>query len=785
MGEIFLARMRGAAGFEKRVIIKTILPHLAEEEEFVEKFLDEGRIVVQLTHGNIVPVFDMGEENGEFFIAMEYIPGRDLRDLIKHKQVSQETIDLPIALHIIAEVCKGLGYAHRKTDEAGQHLELVHRDVSPSNVLISSEGEVKLIDFGIASATTRLSRTVSGRIQGKFSYMSPEQASGKLVDARSDIFSTGVMLYEMLTGIRPFDGCTDLETIDFVRRCEFDPPSTLQPHIPPEVDAIIERALCKDLEDRYQSIDTMQSDILGYLYREGCAPTSIQVVDYLRNTFSDQIERSELRLGTPSTSSLHQSGPKRLDDILEAELLRLSDPNKKADPFTQTDISLKRQAPQHTATLVTDNAPPTPRVIDEPARIVTPTPTKSSTQDVEKEHISTEDPSTQSEGNPGEEIEQPVVNELVTEDETPLPTRDEEAPTQSQLNPRVPVILSILLFATLIAGLFIWNKSKNTPGKLKITTSPEGAQLLLDGAPVHNAKTPLQVDISPGWHEVELQHQGFEPYKMRLNIRASEELYLENGEIKLQPVENTSEKQHNRAISIQTNPPGALILVDGKELGPAPQNVQLSREQPVIVYAQKQGCEDADITLSHNYVGNSYTISMLCQTKQPTLVADVDKPSPSPKPQILNRPTKIPVTLRVEPRDAIITVNGSSASGIYTNKIDGNKRLNIKAFKKGFKPFQTSTLASKLRNGTMSITLEPDESKCINLRLMEIQMADDVLVDGKSIGPVKSSRRGIQVGPGKHSIKAINKIAQREDSTTIIIPDNATSCVNAVLFPLK
>src|SRR5690554_2784135 len=178
MGEIFVAKSRGAGGFEKTVIIKTILPHLADEQEFVTKFLDEGRIVVNLTHGNIVPVFDMGEEKGEYFIAMEYVAGRDLRDILRHLNVSGRVLPVEYSLYILIELSKGLGYAHRKTDEQGVPLGIVHRDVSPSNVLLSREGEVKLIDFGIARATGKSSVTVSGRIQGKCCDRSREQASG-------------------------------------------------------------------------------------------------------------------------------------------------------------------------------------------------------------------------------------------------------------------------------------------------------------------------------------------------------------------------------------------------------------------------------------------------------------------------------------------------------------------------------------------------------------------------------------------------------------------------------
>ncbi len=798
MGEIFLARMRGAAGFEKRVIIKTILPHLAEEEEFIEKFLDEGRIVVQLTHGNIVPVFDMGEEHGEFFIAMEYIPGRDLRDLIKTRQVAGEVVDLPIALHIIAEVCKGLGYAHRKRDEQGEPLELVYRDVSPSNVLLSSEGEVKLIDFGIARATTKISRTVSGRIQGKFNYMSPEQASGKIVDARSDIFSTGVMLYEMLTGQRPFEGATDLETIDLVRKCEFDPASTLNPLIPEEVDAIIERALALTLEERYQSIDRMQAELLGYLYREDCAPSSHEVMLYLGKVFSGEIERSELRSGTPSHTSLGQrsSGPKRLDDILGAELDRMGQGSPLADPFTRTDASIPSKPvvnPPHTATLITDDAPPAPRLIEEKERFVEHAATQNPTQTTKKEDLSNKESEPIEEASPGEEL----VEDTSTEEDLAPDSPEEEtidkasadepdepkADTSQSGSRRALWIVGALVLGVLLA-LGLWSQ-QGGPGTLAVTTEPPGAQLTLDGTRVLDAVTPLQLEVEPGWHNIKLEKPGYSPYSVRLKMSARQLLDLEGGMVTLEPIEEEPKAlpPRTRTIDVSSRPEGATLLVDGREVGVAPQSIQIEEGRTVIVYAKKEGCEDADVTLSHRYANPTYTISMLCRDTQPTITSPPENdPSEVKK---TDRPKPISVMVRAEPEDAIVTVNGASRTGTYTGRHAGKQKLKIRVYKKGYKTFERTTTAAKLRGGTLNVELEQEAQKCINIRLMQIQMADDVLIDGRSIGPVKASKRGVKVSAGKHTIRAINKVAGRDETTTVSIPDDATSCVNAVLFPLN
>src|SRR5690554_761415 len=326
MGVIYLAKSRGAGGFEKTVIIKKILEHLADEPEFITKFLDEGRTVVHLTHGNIVPVFDMGSEGGEYFIAMEYLPGRDLRDVLKRLRDNGELMPMSLAVFIAIEACKGLDYAHRCTGEDGQPLGIVHRDVSPSNILISRDGEVKIIDFGIARATSRVAKTMTGRIQGKVCYMSPEQAAGKSVDSRSDIFSMGVVLYEMLTGVRVFQGDSDLQSLDYVRQCEVAPPSSINPQIPPELDAIVLRALVAERQARYQSIEKLHVALLEWLYGRGRAVTSQQLAEFAGELFPEGFERSELRRARdPSSLGSSDMEPARLnlDDALNAEFAKL------------------------------------------------------------------------------------------------------------------------------------------------------------------------------------------------------------------------------------------------------------------------------------------------------------------------------------------------------------------------------------------------------------------------------------------------------------------------------
>jgi len=251
MGEVYLGEVQGAANFTKRVAIKRILPHLARTPGFETKFIDEAHVMVQLHHGNIVPVLELGDDAGELYLVMEYLPGRDLRAVLQRLRSAGRPCPIDLAAWLLCEVCDALDYAHRKTGNDGQPLQIVHRDVSPSNVMLGASGEVKLLDFGIARARGSMHQSISGTLQGKFAYMSPEQAEGLSVDARSDIFSAGLVLYELLTGVRPLEGDSETETLRRVRGAEVPPPSTFRPEVSPDLDAAVLRALALRPGDRW------------------------------------------------------------------------------------------------------------------------------------------------------------------------------------------------------------------------------------------------------------------------------------------------------------------------------------------------------------------------------------------------------------------------------------------------------------------------------------------------------------------------------------------------------
>ena len=290
MAEVWKARMRGVEGFEKIVAIKKILPHLSDNQEFVDMFIDEAKLAAQLNHNNIIHIYDLGKIGEYFYIAMEYIEGHDLKSILRRAQEFAEPMPVQLALSIAAKLAGALDYAHRRRGFDDQELGIVHRDVSPQNVLISYEGDIKLCDFGIAKAATKASHTQAGALKGKLQYMSPEQAWGRPIDRRSDIFSVSSVLFEMLAGRKLFAGESELSILDQVREANVVAPSTYNDEIGHEVDAIVLRGLEKDPAARYQTAGQMAKEIESVLYNFRPAPTSADVAIYMNRLFEPGLE---------------------------------------------------------------------------------------------------------------------------------------------------------------------------------------------------------------------------------------------------------------------------------------------------------------------------------------------------------------------------------------------------------------------------------------------------------------------------------------------------------------
>ena len=286
MAEVWKARMRGAEGFQKIVAIKKILPHLSDNQEFIGMFVDEAKLAAQLNHNNIVHIYDLDKVGDSYYIAMEFVDGHDLKNILKQAHERSQPMTVEVALFITSKIASALDYAHRKRDFDEKDLSLVHRDVSPQNVLISEEGDIKLCDFGIAKAASKASHTQVGALKGKLQYMSPEQASGKSIDKRSDIFALGTVLFEMLTSRKLFTGENEISILEQVREARVVPPSQFNEEVTADIDRVVFKTLQKDPAARYQTAGDMARDIDAILYNFKPTPTSADLAIYMHHIWS-------------------------------------------------------------------------------------------------------------------------------------------------------------------------------------------------------------------------------------------------------------------------------------------------------------------------------------------------------------------------------------------------------------------------------------------------------------------------------------------------------------------
>lgn len=295
MAELYRAMITGVQGFEKLIAIKKILPHLATEEELVRSFIDEAKLAALLHHQNIVQIYDFGSLGESYFIAMEYLLGKDCRIIKSKAKEKNLPLELQNAIFIVTRICSGLNYAHKLKDFQGKPLNIIHRDISPANILITYEGDVKIVDFGIAKAANQASMTQFGMIKGKVAYMSPEQAAGKTIDQRSDIFACGILLYELVTGKRMFSGDT-MHILANVRDAEFTKPEEARKDLPEKLLKILYKALEKEADQRYQTCGDMLTDLEECACRLDMHPTAHGFSRYMKTLFAEEITAEELHL---------------------------------------------------------------------------------------------------------------------------------------------------------------------------------------------------------------------------------------------------------------------------------------------------------------------------------------------------------------------------------------------------------------------------------------------------------------------------------------------------------
>ncbi len=309
MAEIYRGRATSLEGIEKEVAIKRVLPQLTRNKKFIGMFLDEARLSMHLNHANIVQVFDVGRADNTYFIVMEFVDGYNVRKIFQQANLKNAPIPIELAVYILMQVCNGLAHAHEKKDGDGELLQIVHRDVSPPNVLVSRQGEVKITDFGLAKAVSQMEITDPGIVKGKFSYLAPETAGGQEVDHRADIFAVGIILFELLTNRRLFLGNTDADTVELVEKAEIPNITRLNPDVPRGLQEILEQALAKNPKRRFPSARALSERLAEWLSGENLVVTPYTLSAYLERLFSNDAKEDP-----------HE----RIDTMIAEEILNLS-----------------------------------------------------------------------------------------------------------------------------------------------------------------------------------------------------------------------------------------------------------------------------------------------------------------------------------------------------------------------------------------------------------------------------------------------------------------------------
>jgi hypothetical protein len=671
MAEVWRAKIMGEGGFQRLIAIKKILSHVSEDPEFISMFTDEANITVQLQHPNIGQVYEFSKLEDIYYIAMEYISGKDVKSLWSHMRQRKGVIPPKLSCLIVQKMAEGLSYAHNKKDNFGNSLGIVHRDVSPQNVLISWDGEVRVIDFGIAKADDKQSRTRAGTLKGKFAYMSPEQIRGLRLDGRADTFALGVVLYELLTGERGFSAESEFSLLEKVRNVEIKPPTMVNRDIPPDLERIVFKALAKDRDDRYQDAADLAEDLQRFLLAEGKAPKAAELGEFLRQNFTVEYDKERLRLESykevelePEPEPVAPAAPAAPaapppDPAMDAVAAAMAaentgvggDPsgafanspgaqNTVTQTFVQpgggaarpaggssTSFVMSRPGVDHTAATPVRQAgfaPPMQRNANQGgaksgggglgmvAKIAIAVVlvavlagggvfaalslTKGNGTIVVTVLGSAQDATVRIDGavHPQKANPSVTIDGIAAGEHTLIVERSGYKTHTAQVivDKGKPVTLNVPL--------------KKVGGVLRVTSSPSGAAVILDGVAT-GEKTPTTLDDVEGgaFHKIELKLDGYKTW-------SQDSITLEPGSEKTLKASLSPGKL---VITVQTDPKGAELKVGDKVLGKTPYDLDHDPEAaPPKVTLSKDGCEDytTSIPFDSEKPKQSFQLTLKC-----------------------------------------------------------------------------------------------------------------------------------------------------------------------------
>ena len=585
MAEVFKAKSFGVKGFAKIIAIKRILPHLAEDEHFVGMFIAEAKMAVQLNHANICQIYDLGRIGADHYIAMEYISGKDLLSLHNYFRRTKTHMPVHLAAYIGGRVAEGLDYAHRKRTPDGHPMAIVHRDISPQNVLISYDGAVKLIDFGIAKARARnIEKTEAGVLKGKFGYMSPEQVQGREVDHRADIFALGTVIHEMLTNARLFMGDSDFATLEMIRDARVDPPSRSNPDVPEELDRIVLKALERDRDHRYSQAGEMANALSRFMQTSGYPYSGKDLSDWMRTQFESDIEKERQKHelyaqieGYPQSEAEDSAlggfdeddeddedtalwAPDDMEALFGAEFAAPddTDPGQADHPVGPTWVQVDEEPGPGIAgagTNIRPELPPEPEFIDIDLE-AEPTPL-------------------------------PVPKPVVPNDFAPR-TESAPPPQPSRFGFVYWLVLASLVVSAIGGGVLAYRALEPAPSEqpagLVLRVEPaENLSIFIDNQLVDTKSPFSQTDMAPAAYSLRVESIGYESWK--------ETVTLKPGEIPEISVELVPSGAPNAKVRIVTEPPDAEVRINGTSVPPHQRAgyVPLPGGRPVEIEVRRDG----------------------------------------------------------------------------------------------------------------------------------------------------------------------------------------------------
>ena len=697
MAEVYLARQTGLEGFEKLVVIKRILPHLVESQDFVRMFLDEARTAADLRHPNVVQIFEIGEDAGTYYIAMEFLHGQDIRRVMRRQAEQGGRVPLQHALQMIIDAANGLDHAHKKKDLQGRALNIIHRDISPQNIIVTYDGTTKIVDFGIAKAASQSTQTASGVLKGKYSYMSPEQASGRNLDQRTDQFALGIVLWELVTMRRLFKQQSEILTLHAIIEGDIAPPRQVLASVPPALNDIVMKTLSVDRNDRYADCRAMAEALEEFMAEQRLLHSPTRVGAYMQEIFRETLE-AERSLGTPliEETSPSSAGPQSTSLARRGTGNRGNEPtpNPAQPPQSSTQVEQLQQAgTQVTQAPVPEASAPLDAVVD-------------ATRTAGPQRIATR-------GTAPHRLQTAVAM---------------AAPGGSRRLMAAGAAVALALMAAVGVGLWLLRGPGTVP--VVVRTSPPGAALSVDGTALKQRSPTVVPELDVGrTYAFRAELPGYAPSVRNVRVLG------EGLEVELRLDKDVP----RTVLLLKTTPAGARAYLDGKTMeGLTPlelPGVPLDADQHVLTFSLGGHADDTQ----------GFTLKVGRTEVTATLVALKDDLAQG----YLN--------ITSSPPGAAITVGGKplGPAPISHVPVGGGQPHTVGATLPGYDPVER--LVDVDSNATVDVALELEKERHETgwLTLDTVPEATVYLDRGRALGTTPLKR--VKVPAGLLSLRLVNK----------------------------